>query len=164
MIAYIINSIADYKLFESYYLSKGLVWRNNRPVFDTLDEHVTLPYALILTEVSDNNYSYKVAFYRDITAVSTRYTVSSLPQMLTPVEVFRIFLKHHNAYEKYITQDFQYTVNMQFSQLLIDAFDWEDSFEGYEYWDDLDDKWRILIHNLKLNPNEVIPNLLNILH
>lgn len=93
-----------------------------------------------------------------------KYTLGKLQPFLDLATVFTTFLKHHNAYEKYITEDFQYTADIQFSQLLIDTFDWENSFEGYEYWDDLDDKWKALIHDLKLNGNEVIPNLFDILH
>ena len=94
----------------------------------------------------------------------SNYVLGKLQPLLDLATVFVTFLKHHNAYDEFITQDFQYTKNIQFSQLLIDTFDWEESSEGYEYWDDIDDKWQSLVNNFKLNRNEVIPNLLDILH
>ena len=94
----------------------------------------------------------------------SNYTLGTLKPLLDLATVFTTFLKHHNAYNKFITQDFFCTNDILFMRLLLGTFDWEESPEGYEYWDDIDDKWRDLVNTLKLNRNEVISNLLDILH
>lgn len=58
------------------------------------------------------------------------------------------FLIANNAYAKYVEnvacldQACMYT---DAEDLIMDAFSWEDTDEGYGFWDDLDDDWRELV-------------------
>ena len=159
---YLIRTNDD--LQEFLQLNPAIIWHSGKPVSYSFQEGLPFPIALYV------NPSYKLSWNpiasgeRDLRNAPNQYKLGTISPILPYGKVFTTFLKHHNAYQEFVDQDFQYTVNIQFSELLIDTFDWGDSFEGYEYWDNLDDKWRALIDTLKLNCNEIIPNLLDILH
>lgn len=51
---------------------------------------------------------------------------------------FREFLKKNNAYENYIRCNDDESTN-DFTS--FDNFDWKSTKEGYDYWNDLDNKW-----------------------
>ena len=162
---YICRSMEDIAAFIRMF--PKACWRNGSLLSVSSDSklHASLPIAL-RKQPDTNTISWSTVYIAEYHLQSrpSNYTLGELHPLLDLATVFITFLKHHNAYEKFITQDFQCTVDIQLSELLMDTFGWDDSFEGYEYWDNLDDKWRHLIRNFKLNPNEVIPNLLDILH
>ena len=51
---------------------------------------------------------------------------------------FRKFLKENNAYEKYIKNNKGESKN---PYIYFDGFHWVSSDEGYDYWNELDNKW-----------------------
>lgn len=142
-----------------------VTWSSRRPVtINDFENRLQPPIALYVSPDNRLSWNSIKSGERDLRNEPGEYKLGSISPVLSYGKVFTTFLKHYNAYDEFITQDLQYTKNIQFSQLLIDTFDWEGSSEGYEYWDDLNDKWRDLVNNFKLNRNEVIPNLLDILH
>lgn len=159
---YLIRTVDD--LHEFLQRNPTVTWGSRRPftIYD-FESHLQPPIALYVSPNNILSWNPIESGERDLRNEPNKYKLGSTSPVLPYGKVFTTFLKHHNAYDEFIIQDFQYTKNIQFSQLLIDTFDWEESSEGYGYWDDLDDKWQDLVNNFKLNRNEVIPNLLNIL-
>lgn len=160
---YLIRTIDD--LHEFLQRNPTVTWSSRRPVtINDFQNRLLPPIALYVSPNNILSWNPIELGERDLRNEPDKYKLGSTSPVLPYSKVFTTFLKHHNAYDEFIDQDFQYTINIQFSQLLIGTFDWEESPEGYEYWDDIDDKWRDLVNTLKLNRNEVIPNLLDILH
>ena len=63
------------------------------------------------------------------------------------------FLKEQGAYEKFVkNSDIVYFNNENFDGkvTLLNAFDWQDSKEGYHYWCKIYDKWYELVTNIKV--------------
>lgn len=63
------------------------------------------------------------------------------------------FLKVNGAYEKFVKNlDIVYFNNETFDGkvTILNAFYWDDSLEGYEYWDELDDRWEEFDNDLKV--------------
>ena len=160
---YLIRTVDD--LHEFLQRNSTITWSHGRPIsINDFKHRLGPPIALYVSPNNILSWNPIESGERDLRNEPDKYKLGSTSPILPYGKVFTTFLKHHNAYDDFIDQDFQYTINIQFSQLLIDTFDWEESSEGYGYWDDIDDKWRALIDNFKLNRNEVIPNLLDILH
>ena len=160
---YLIRTIDDFHEFLQR--NPTVTWITRRPVtINDFENHLRLPIALYVSPYNTLSWNLIESGERNLRNEPDKYKLGSTSPVLPYGKVFITFLKHHNAYDDFIDQDFPYTINIQFSQLLIDTFDWEESPEGYEYWDDINDKWRDLVNTLKLNRNEVIPNLLDILH
>ena len=160
---YLIRTVDDIHKFLQR--NPTVTWDSRRPVtINDFESRLQPPIALYVSPNIILSWNYIESGKRDLRNEPDKYRLGSISPVLPYGKVFTIFLKHHNAYDEFMTQDFQYTKNIQFSQLLIDTFDWGESSQGYRYWDDLDDKWRDLVNTLKLNRNEVIPNLLDILH
>lgn len=142
-----------------------VTWCSGRPVtINDFESRLQPPITLYVSPDNTLSWNPIESGERDLRNEPDKYKLGSISPVLPYGKVFTTFLKHHNAYDDFIDQDFQYTKNIQLAELLVDTFDWEESPEGYEYWDDIDDKWRDLVNTLKLNRNEVIPNLLDILH
>lgn len=160
---YLIRTIDDFHEFIQR--NPTVTWGHGRPSsINDLGNRLLHPIALYVSSNNILSWNPIESGERDLRNEPDKYKLGSISPVLPYGKVFTTFLKHHNAYDEFIDQGFLYTINIQFSQLLIDTFDWEESPEGYEYWDDIDDKWRDLVNTLKLNRNEVIPNLLDILH
>ena len=71
--------------------------------------------------------------------------------MISRKKLFIHFLKQNNAYEQFMfnlnsrkgyfftpKKFFNYTFDEDF---VSNAFNWDDSLQGYGYWDELEDKW-----------------------
>lgn len=160
---YLIRTIDDFHEFIQR--NPTVTWGHGRPSsINDLGNRLLHPIALYVSSNNILSWNPIESGERDLRNEPDKYKLGSISPVLPYGKVFTTFLKHHNAYDEFIDQGFLYTINIQFSQLLIDTFDWGESPEGYEYWDDIDDKWRDLVNTLKLNRNEVIPNLLDILH
>ena len=160
---YLIRTVDD--LHEFLQRNPTITWSHGRPIsINNFQNRLLPPIALYVSPNNILSWNPIESGEQDLQEEPNQYKLGSISPVLPYGKVFTTFLKHHNAYDEFIDQDFQYTKNIQFSQLLIDTFDWEESSEGYGYWDDLDDKWRDLVNTLKLNRNEVIPNLHDILH
>ncbi len=160
---YLIRTVDD--LHEFLQRNPTVTWGSGRPVtIGSFENPSLIPIALYVSPNNTLSWNPIESGERDLRNKPDKYKLGSTSPVLPYGKVFTTFLKHHNAYDEFITQDFQYTKNIQFSRLFIHTFDWEESPEGYEYWDDIDDKWQDLVNNFKLNRNEVIPNLLDILH
>ena len=126
--------------------------------------HHKLPIALFIRENNHLSWSSIDDANNRLERFPDKFILGTISPVLPYGKVFTTFLKHHNAYDKFITQDFFCTNDIPSTRLLLGTFDWEESSEGFFYWYQLDDKWRALINTLKLNRNEVILNLLDILH
>ena len=159
---YLIRTIDDFHEF--FQLNPAITWYTGLPISDSFQKGLPFPIALYVNPSYKLSWDHIESGERDLRNAPNQYKLGTISPTLPYGKVFTTFLKHHNAYDEFINQDFPFTINIQFSQLLIDTFDWEESPEGYEYWDNLDDKWRALIDTLKLNCNEIIPDLLDILH
>lgn len=64
-------------------------------------------------------------------------------------EEFVIFLKENDAYDKYMKNRFDPEGNIEYRKIIypkqkyiIKAFSWAFASEGYDYWDNLHDKWK----------------------
>lgn len=160
---YLIRTVDD--LHEFLQRNPTVIWSSRRPVtINDFENRLLPPIALYVSPNNILSWNPIESGERDLRNEPDKYKLGSTSPVLPYGKVFTTFLKHHNAYDEFINQNLQCTINIQFSQLLIDTFDWEESPEGYEYWNDIDDKWRDLVNSFKLNRNEVIPNLLDILH
>ena len=160
---YLIHTLDDIHKFLQR--NPTITWSHGRPIsINDFENCLQPPIALYVSPNNILSWSYIESGEQDLRNEPDKYKLGTISPVLPYGKVFTTFLKHHNAYDEFIAQDFQYTKSIRFSQLLIVTFDWEESSEGYEYWDDIDDKWQDLVNNFKLNCNEVIPNLLDILH
>ena len=82
-------------------------------------------------------------------------------------KLFIRFLKENNCYKQYVRNyDNNFNLDSGFiynclnelyddrlpneDNEFTDAFSWGNTYEGFEYWDDMDDKWRsfVMINNL----------------
>ena len=159
---YLIRTNDDLQKFLQ--LNPAVTWNTGKPVSDSFQKGLPFPIALYINPGIGLTWDPIASGERNLRNAPNQYKLGTISPVLPYGKVFTTFLKHHNAYQEFVDQAFQYTKNIQFSELLIDTVDWGDSFEGYEYWDNLDDKWQALIDTLKLNRNEIIPDLLDILH
>lgn len=159
---YLIRTVDD--LHEFIQRNPTATWGSGKPVsINDFGSRLLLPIALYVNSWNRLSWSSIESGERDLQNEPDKYRLGIISPMLSYSKVFTTFLKHHNAYEKFIAQDFSCTTDILFMQLLIGTFNWIRSPEGFLYWNDLDDKWRNLISTLKLNRSEVIPNLRDIL-
>lgn len=160
---YLVHTLDD--LHKFLQRNPTITWSHGRPIsIENFQNRLQPPIALYVSPNNILSWNPIESGERDLRNEPDKYKLVSTSPVLPYGKVFTTFLKHHNAYDEFITQDFFCTNDIPFTRLLLGTFDWEESSEGYGYWDDLDDKWRDLVNNFKLNHNEVIPNLLDILH
>ena len=160
---YLIRTVDD--LHEFLQRNPTVTWGHGGPIsINNFQDRLLPPIALYVGPNNTLSWNPIESGERDLREAPNQYKLGTISPILSYGKVFTTFLKHHGAYEEYITQNFQHTADVQFAQLLIDTFDWEKSSEGFHYWNKLDDKWRVLINTLKLGYREVIPNLLDISH
>jgi hypothetical protein len=160
---YLIHTLDD--LHKFLQRNPTITWSRGIPIsIENFKTRLLPPIALYVSPNNILSWNPIESGERDLQNEPDRYKLRTISSILPLGKVFTTFLKHHNAYDKFITQDFFCTNDIPFTRLLLGTFDWEGSSEGFFYWDQLDDKWRALINTLKLNRNEVISNLLDILH
>ena len=160
---YLIRTVDD--LHEFLQRNPTITWSHGRPIsINNFQNRLLPPIALYVSPNNILSWNPIESGEQDLQEEPNQYKLGSISPVLPYGKVFTTFLKHHNAYEKFLPQDFFCTNDLSFIRLLIGTFDWEASLEGFDYWNNLDNKWRILIRDLKLNRNEVIPNLHDILH
>ena len=85
--------------------------------------------------------------------------MSSLP----PLDILRIFLKHHNAHNNYVNNRdgsalffLDYPDSMTYQMLDQCGFDWGKSPEGTFYWNQLNKKWIDLCKEFNLTTKRVV--------
>lgn len=85
--------------------------------------------------------------------------MSSLP----PLDILRIFLKHHNAHNNYVNNRdgsapfFLDYPPYKVSQMLYQCgFDWKTSPEGTLYWLHLNQKWQALCKTFNLTNQRAV--------
>lgn len=76
-------------------------------------------------------------------------------------KIFISFLKRKGCYEAF--KDYYYNkekeipnyhdnlslkqyINEEMDDVIMFSFDWDESLEGYDYWDKIDDDWRELVN------------------
>lgn len=94
---------------------------------------------------------------------SSDYTLGKLQPLLDLTTVFVTFLKHSNAYDKYIDNfdpDCSDNTNLQASKLISRAFYWDASSEAYHYWQTLHSKWEELLKHFGIDPTTVLTDVL----
>ena len=93
----------------------------------------------------------------------------------TVYRTFVRFLKENNIYKRYIknlenTEIAFYDLgkgkiyeHVGYNEELSDVYDWEDSIEGFEFWSDIDEKWKNVIsyinplnYNFQNYPNGIL--------
>ena len=91
------------------------------------------------------------------------YTLGALQPLLDLAAVFVTFLKHSNAYDKYIDSfDLNYgnDINLQASKLISQAFFWHVSYESGCYWKALNTEWEKLLKHFSIDPTTVLTDVL----
>lgn len=91
------------------------------------------------------------------------YTLGTLQPLLDLAAVFVTFLKHNNAYDKYIDSfdpNFSNNIDLQASKLISKDFYWRTSFGYNYYWRILNYKWEKLITHFNIDPDTVLVNVL----
>ena len=71
---------------------------------------------------------------------------------LSHVDIFKVFLMHHNAWDKFVNNN-GYNLNKHclVNDMLVQAgFTWTFSPEGFYYWDILNNKWISLCNHYGL--------------
>lgn len=94
---------------------------------------------------------------------SSSYTLGTLQPLLDLAAVFVTFLKHNDAYDKYINSfdpNCSNNVNLQSSKLISQAFYWHTSYELGCYWEDLNTKWIELLKHFSIDPTTVLTDVL----
>ena len=91
------------------------------------------------------------------------YTLGTLQPLLDLATVFVTFLKHNNAYDKYIDSfdpNFGNNIDLQASILISRAFYWPVSYESGRYWKALHTRWEELLKHFSIDPTTVLTDVL----
>ena len=154
-IAHIIYNASDWKKFRAYYHTpdKQLLWGGSRRSF--WHNPRSVGYGLLL-EYSPTNDTYYVSYSDNFGEfLKQRHSdiIKPIPVLLTPLQVFERFLKHHRKYSSYLRQG-----GSAFSEPSLEihnyvsAMDlWDLTAEGVSYWSELCRKWETLVIELGVN-------------
>lgn len=156
-IAHIIYNKSDWKKFRAYYHTpdKQLMWTGLRRSF--WHNPKSVGYGLLL-EYNPTNDTYYVSYSDNYGEyLKERYSdlIKPIPVLLTPLQVFERFLKHHRKYSSYIRQggtafnDPPLSIINYVSSMNL----WDLTKEGVGYWYKLQDKWETLVIELGIKAN-----------
>lgn len=153
-IAHIIYDESDWEKFRAYYHTpdKQLMWVGSRRSF--WHNPRSVGYGLML-EYNPTNDTYYVSHsdnYGEYLKQQHSDIIKPIPVLLTPLQVFERFLKHHRKYSSYLRQG-----GVAFSDPLLHVFNyvaamdnWFNTKEGSPYWEALHDKWVKLVTELSI--------------
>lgn len=156
-IAHIINNKSDWEKFRAYYHTpdKQLMWTGLRRSF--WHNPKSVGFGLLL-EYNPTNDIYYVSYSDNCGEyLKERYSdlIKPIPVLLTPLQVFERFLKHHRKYSSYIRQggtafnDPHLSIINYVSSMNL----WDLTKEGVGYWYKLHNKWRTLVTELGIKAN-----------
>lgn len=156
-IAHIIYNESDWEKFRAYYHApdKELMWRGSGGSF--WHNPKSIGYGLLLKYNPINNHYY--VSYSDNYGeyLKQRYSdlIKPIPVLLTPLQVFERFLKHHRKYSSYLRQggtafsDPSLPIINYISSMNL----WDLTKEGVGYWSKLHFKWETLVAELDVKAN-----------
>ncbi len=87
------------------------------------------------------------------------YQLGALKPLLDLTTVFVTFLKHNNAYDKYINNfdpECCDNTHLEANTLITGAFHWPTSPESNNYWQTLNSKWEELLKYFDIDPDTVL--------
>ena len=94
---------------------------------------------------------------------SSTYSRGRLQPLLDLATIFVTFLKHNNAYNKYVhslNPAFSYNGDLQAGKLISQSFYWYTSYESGCYWLDLNTKWEQLLKHFSIDPTTMLTDVL----
>lgn len=156
-IAHIINNESDWKKFRAYYHTpdKLLMWAgSHRPFWHNPK---SVGYGLLL-EYNPTDNVYYVSCGDDYGECLKRLhgdIIKPIPVLLTPLQVFERFLKHHRKYSSYLRQGgtaFNYS-SLPINNYVSAMNTWAFTAEGADYWEKLYFKWETLVAELGIKAN-----------
>lgn len=156
-IAHIIYNKSDWEKFRAYYHTpdKQLMWTGLCRSF--WHNPKSVGYGLLL-EYNPTNDTYYVSYSDNYGEyLKERYSdlIKPIPVLLTPLQVFERFLKHHRKYSSYIRQggtafnDPHLSIINYVSSMNL----WGLTKEGVGYWYKLQGKWGTLVTELGIKAN-----------
>ena len=156
-IAHIIYNESDWEKFRAYYHTpdKELMWGGSRRSFWHSPKSVG--YGLLL-EYSPTDNIYYVRFdynYGEYLKQRHGDIIKPIPVLLTPLQVFERFLKHHRKYSSYLRQGGKAfnTPSMSIYNYVNAMELWDLTKEGAIYWISLHHKWETLVAELDVKAN-----------
>lgn len=156
-IAHIIYNESDWKKFQAYYHTsdKPLIWAGTYGSFWHNPKAVGYGLLLEYSPISDTYYVDYSDNYGEY--LKERYSdlIKPIPVLLTPLQVFERFLKHHRKYSSYLRQGGT-AFNAPALSILnyVTSMDsWIATKEGISYWSSLHGKWEALVAELNIKAN-----------
>ena len=156
-IAHIIYNKSDWEKFRAYYHTpdKELMWKGSRRSF--WHNPKSVGYGLLL-EYNPTDNVYYVSYGDDYGEYLKRRhgdIIKPIPVLLTPLQVFERFLKHHRKYSSYLRQGgtaFNYS-SLPINNYVRSMDPWTSTAERSSYWSKLHRKWETLVAELDIKAN-----------
>lgn len=156
-IVHIINNESDWQKFRAYYHTpdKQLMWVESRRSFWHNPRSIGYGLLLDYRPADDTYYVSYSDNYGEYLKQRDRSIIKPIPVLLTPIQVFERFLKHHRKYSSYLRQGGEAfsTPSMAIYNYVTAMELWDLTTEGAVYWENLHGKWEALIAELGIKAN-----------